>query len=214
MRRLKRHELEFDLTFDFAKNLLESGNTLSTEMLKSVNFEEGQFFVLLPEGADVNRINNFSTGGLLPRGPLKEIKILNKIYQGEMINSLSVELANFIINHLKANDHRVCVFENVQSHPNDPHNQLEDKELLRYYNNEVYYFVDKKNLIFDKILSCIKNSNVFWHFLCVISQIDLKDTLLTTTESFSSISKHAIYIIFGAYDGEGYIFWKKNEIIR
>ena len=85
MKKLNRHELNFETTFDYIKNKLTGVNELSSQFLKSLNINHGKFYILFPEDADIKRIHEFD-GGHITSFIDKEIchhvfnKIKNKPY--------------------------------------------------------------------------------------------------------------------------------------
>jgi hypothetical protein len=85
-------------------------------------------------------------------------------------------------------------------------------QLLLSFKDELYYKIlsDKANP--EIIKKCLVNSNAFWHSLCVLTDanlVDLSDTL--TLENIREISFKVYLIIIGAYDGEGYVFWERQN---
>lgn len=63
MKELFRHDLEYFQSLEYFKDKLEDVNVLSKEILKLINFEEGSFFTLLPNDADISGIYKFKEGG-------------------------------------------------------------------------------------------------------------------------------------------------------
>ena len=81
-----------------------------------------------------------------------------------------------------------------------------------FYNDEVYYVLEKSNVSTDLILNCLKASTSFWHSLGVFTTADL--TGRTSNEldlrKIEEICLNTELMMVGAYDGEGYIFWEKD----
>jgi len=215
MKLLKKVDLDFVPTWDYARDQLEGGNSLSSQLLKLVEFEKGYFYLMLPDEADRSHLYNFTWPGLMPKGSIKEINVLGKTRKAEIINSLTPEIACFLTEEIKVDKECVCIFEDVMRSPNE--SNLENfrfNNILRAYDNETFYMIDSSNSSFDNVLSCMNNANVFWHFLCLVSnksncseQIFKKFTLDTLT----FYCKNVKFIIFAAYDGEGYIFWERKS---
>jgi hypothetical protein len=76
------------------------------------------------------------------------------------------------------------------------------------FDSEVYYFLNQNNST-QEIYETIRKSSQVWHFLAVITR--LRDALppILTDEIMNQICENVKLVIAGAYDGEGYIFWKQ-----
>lgn len=84
-----------------------------------------------------------------------------------------------------------------------------------HYDDEVYYVI--KSEIANSLLidMCLYASQATWHSLCVVTESDIEcQTEKTLTiEVINDICNKICLVIAGAYDGEGYVFWKKMDSI-
>lgn len=213
MKNLDQHSLDSDRTFEYVKSVLEEVNELSIELLENLDFKLGHFFTYLPSDARIERIYEFSCGGILPEGINKEITVLGKKYQAEIINNLQNELKCFIINKLREEKYLSCILDDVLRDKNDKSLQVfQDNDSLKILKNEVYYLFNEKSADESLIDKSIQHSNAIWHSLCILYYDDSSKTKSNnlTSEIIKKIVTNAIIVIIGAYDGEGYIFWEKG----
>jgi hypothetical protein len=215
VRKVKQYYLDFDKSLSYFKNCLEDANTLSTEILKKINFSEGSFFTILPEEAILSRIYEFPYGGIIPPKPygkkLYKIPGTNQKFHPQQVVTLINEFVNYIVNVIDTNKKLSCVFEDVIKSPDDLHLELFNINGLRF-ENEIYYLIDAENNSDELILKTINEADAMWHFLCVLTQtkFDRKKKQWLTLDEIEEICKCIKTIIIGAYDGEGYVFWEKK----
>jgi hypothetical protein len=215
MKNLKRHNLNYDLTLKFIRHNLQGANTLSLELLNTVDFKKGDFFVLLPEDGNMNKMYEFEYGGLLREEPTEEyVTVSGKHATYSLIPTLQDELATFISENLKKHDHLSCIFEDVLKSSKSPNLQFfREKNSLLAYENEIYYLVNHENVTAQLISKCIEDSNATWHFLCVLTDVvlkNLKDEKFTL-DKIKEVCLNTRTIVVGAYDSEAYVFWEKKD---
>src|ERR1700722_11302209 len=70
MKKLIRHELEFEQTLKYVQETIGNANELSIELLRVINFKNGVFFTLLPDDANIERIYEFVRGIVLVQNPV------------------------------------------------------------------------------------------------------------------------------------------------
>ncbi len=211
IRDLRKYTLDFKITYDYISSILKDGNTLSSTLLKKIDFNRGSFFTLLPKEAKISRIYQFSYGGIIPPKDVgykpQYVKNLQKKFTPLYVQTLREELVHFINSFLSKNKNFVCIFEDVIK-------TSSDKDLLDeykiFYENEVYYLIDyfhKTNELISKILH---ECEEVWHFVSIVTEaksiVDKKLTVNIIKQMIQNIK----LIIIGAYDGEGYLFWEKQ----
>lgn len=81
-----------------------------------------------------------------------------------------------------------------------------------FHNDEVYSLLNKNNISQEVILQCLRFSTSFWHSLCVFTTADLNDVSKELSKkNIREICLMTEIVMVGAYDGEGYVFWEKND---
>lgn len=123
------------------------------------------------------------------------------------------EIKQEIFKELKSNNKLSCIFDDVSATFKPDYKE----SLFLYcglaYEKEIYYLI-KQEIATLKILNeCFYVSNAIWHSLCIFTEFDFsnkKDKQLKI-EEIDSICKKTVLIVLGAYDAEGYIFWKTEN---
>lgn len=212
IRKLKKYDLDFKVTYDYFSSILKDGNTLSFTLLKIIDFNRGNFFTLLPEEANLPRIYQFSYGGIISPKDVGYkpvyVKNLQKKFTPLYVHTLKEELVDFINDFLNKNQNFICLFEDVLKKSSD--RDLLD-EYKMFYEREVYYLVDyfhKTNEIISKILF---ESEEVWHFVSIITEVKNVIEKELTINTIEQMIQNIKLIIIGAYDGEGYVFWERNK---
>jgi len=214
MNQLIRHNLEFDQTWQYVKKSLDEANTLSSILIKLINFKEGQFFTLLPVDANLERLYSFETGIVLTQNPIKEYVVNGQKATYSVIPTIRDELADLIVNEINQKDHLCCIIDDVIREVSDKkHIALYDTNGL-IYQNEIYYLFTKYNLDRNLIIEGLNYSNAFWHSLGVLTETPLANIakFSLTSDKLQEIVNKIKLIMVGTYDGEGYIFWEPNNV--
>lgn len=210
MNKMKEYKLENNKTLTFFIDKVKEGKKIANEILKFQDLQNGSFFTFLPTNISYEKLYDFRNGGLLKENPIEEIVVLDQKYKAREKPKLNNELSLFIFNELLKNNKLSSIFEDYLSLLTDPHLNLFNRIGLSY-ENEIYYLIDKRNLDRKLILDCIKEIDLAWHSVVILSEINLEETSTKkiTEKQISEICKQISCIIIGAYDGEGYVFWKR-----
>ena len=193
MKEMQRYELEFDRSYRYFIFSLYDINRISSVLLDAIDFKKGRFFVLLPDDADLEYVYPFRWGGVC--------------------SSNREGCAEFILEYVERNKRELsCIFDSF----NDDWSEInKDSWRMTYgyhYKNEVYYIPSSAQLTEELILECMRISNVTWHSMCVLSEVNFEDSIEKniSEEKISEISQKTKMIIVGAYDAEGYVFWERT----
>jgi hypothetical protein len=211
MKKLNKHNLNFDKTISYFVENLKSATTLSNELLKSTNFEKGSFFTLLPCKSNFANLYEFETGGILHQ--THEVHLNSAIGMSYTITpTIRKELSQEIFKEMNKK-HLDCMFDDVNSSPKDCKNNLFAENGL-FYEDLVYYLVKNKHGLADLITECLRKSNAVWHSLCILTNSDLQKTgnVEITLDDIRKACQNSQIIILGAYDSEGYVFWEKEKL--
>jgi hypothetical protein len=207
-----RYDLDFLPTWDYVFNSIKNVNILSIALLKFLNFKTGQFFTLLPEDSNFEMLYQFKTGLILPQFPMEKQVVNGETIAFSRIPNVEKELSELLFKEIKFHPKFNLIFDIV--------NGTASSEVAEYYyelhplffNEEVYFLLNNKNISLENIATCLDESLSFWHSLCVITSADLNDLERNLTEEkIQEVCLNVELVIVGAYDGEGYIFWEKNS---
>ena len=204
-----RHDLSHEPSLLFFKESLEETNLLSIEALRTVNTQKGSFFTLLPKEANLVNLYQFSEA-ILPEttnqtGPVGN---LHGVYTYSEILSLKKEVGEYLIDLVKK--HRFfCIVDDFNSRYNEAQRADLFKKFGKHHENEIYYMLTPENFSQIILLKCLDKSTTFWHSLCILTKARLDSSDVLNKEDSQEICDKAAYVIVGAYDGEGYIFWER-----
>ncbi len=155
---LEKYTLHYDIAFKYLKTILENGNTLSVEILKLNDFRLGNFFVLLPSIAAASKLYDFDSGGILPQIHRNDDDQVESNSTWSEIPTIQLEICDFFFNFLKEKEIFTLIFEESLDFPKSPHIiPLQKKGIVRIFNNEVYYLLNKND--FNMISECLEKSN-------------------------------------------------------
>ena len=190
MIKLTQHELDLKPTLEYFKYNLTDTNTLSSELIKLINFESGRFFALLPDDVDQKNIHNFQNGGIA--------------------SGIRNQIAAFILSKLQLNRELSCIFDDVAAIFKPDYKDPLFFSCGLVHEKEIYYLVTPHTASFELLTQCFLTSNAIWHSLCILAEIDINkiDNKILSIEQIKSMCLNTLLIVLGAYDAEGYIFWE------
>lgn len=156
-----------------------------------MEFKKGFFYTFLPQNLTENVLYGFKWGGV--GGAITE----------KIVDVLFYELQN--------KPKLMGIFDDVDGTYTPLYDEKTFVETGVHFDDQIYYLVNKKNASKELLRECLQTSNAFWHSLCVLSntQFDKPDDRSITETQLKSFAKQATMILFGAYDGEGYICWER-----
>lgn len=197
-------------SIDYIKNILKHGNTLSSNLLQSSDFDNGEVKTFLPHDVSNEDARYFKFGG-----KIKPPTIFEKM--SLPIPSTTNYLIDTIQSFLREKEGRLCIFEDATRIPSDPWISLNDTRLF-IYKNEVYYILfagDADNK--EKIDDTIWDSDSHWHFVCVMTSVPqesgfFRDAKSININDLSILAERAEKIAIGAYDGEAYLIWTEKLV--
>jgi hypothetical protein len=214
IREIKRHSLDFEKTISYFINHIKSGNTLSKKAIERVDLHQGSFFTLLPSTAELARLYEFAYGGIIPPIPYGDeiYEINNKLFHPMQVMTMGGELSKFILNYLQQNPLHYAVVDNVIIDARVASEKNDSIEMIPY-NQEAYFFLNNESN-YNQVYEIIRMSSQPWHFLTILTMLENLDSYLLENKTFSDICDNAKFIIVGAYDEEGYVFWEKNNALH
>lgn len=191
MMTLNKYNLDFEKSRRYFDSVLLNANEISTNLIKLVDFQSGEFFTLLPINTDLKNIHEFSMGGIACG-----VKPLIRLIISEQL-SLDYSLS--------------CLFDNVtEAYSNDNECHL-FKKCGIFYKKDIYYSVNYKSVSTELIDECFYASNAIWHSLCFLTKFKFINKKELNENDIQNICLQTQMIMIGAYDDEGYVFWKKNN---
>lgn len=184
---------------------------LGKTILDRVNFENGMFFTILPKNANIDRLYLFPYGGILP--PISTVQLQHTesskhFLTPNKIKNMDNELCKWIENFIARNPKNIAFVEDTSAAPTDPYLQKNEVDFFSY-EQEVYYILSQT--VDTKLINkTILLAGAVWHFLTIFTQKPENLSPNLTKENFEEMCDNLTFIVAGAYDGEGYIFWEKK----
>lgn len=211
LRKTKKYNLDSKKTLPYFIDHVGCGKTLSDKILQKIDFEKGSFFTILPCNIESKQMFDFGHGGIIPSISYEkngyQIKGFAEEFHPKKIVTMDQECSKLIASFLEKSDKNWAVVENYMLEPESPYARIESVRMVPF-NSEVYYFLNGENSN-KEIYETIRKSGQVWHFLAVLTHLEDSIPVTLTGEVIDKICEGAEFVIAGAYDGEGYIFWKK-----
>ena len=197
--------LDFDKTYPYIIDHLKNGHSLAQQISTNIDFRKGKFFTLLPNNAVLNRIYLYHQGGILPSlGRLETARYANFW----PIPNTDQQLIEFIYAYFLEHNSHELIIDHVIARTSDLHLDIKGTDLITY-NKEVYYVMTSSTAYPELIQELIETTGQAWYFLAVLTNHTLRKEI--DNKAWKTICAHITYVIIGAYDGEGYIFWQREE---
>lgn len=198
------HYKKFNLgnaAVSFIENRLKVRTALSDLLCDKIDFNDGEIFTFFPDYIDENKLTNYSEGSILPVDSTK-IRYENNLKIVPISNTTD-GLVDYIYRYLSTNNN-IAVIENffAAHRPSKIGNKI-------IKNKDAYYYISNKD---DKetILKIIKKNRSFAPGeLGIFTELPLEKQEASGKFLEDSI-KNIKGLFLEAYDGEGYIIWKKN----
>lgn len=210
MEKLTICELDYKLALKYFKTSLKDANALSEEIINNTNLSKGNFFVFSTLDANIENIYKFESGGFLLQNSIIEYGEGSKKSKHQLIPNIRIEVSRQIRKMIEGKDTLYGIIDDVTLSSVDYLNVELFQKFGVSYNNEAY-FAFNRDITDETIQDMLRKSNAFWHSLCVLTLAETSTSNhVLTRKQIEQIARDAQMILVGAYDGEGYIFWKKT----
>ena len=194
MIKIVKKNLIFKKTLPYFKETINSGNALSDGVLELVCFDRGEFYGYYPEDAPEDKIYDFQ-------------------YSYTPSASVSDFVYSSIYKLVKNNSANICIFDDFNCNRETVSEYDFFEAYGRYINQEIYYILDNSSSTIPNIEQAYNDSDTLWHSLGIISETNVSNgtNKELSAEEVKNICLNAKHIFVTAYDGEGCVFWKRNE---
>ena len=192
MKELQYYSLDSSKAIAYLQDNLEETNALSSAICKYVNFEEGMFYTILRENITDKQLYGFRWGGV----------------GGGVRN----RVCGILFTELHDDPELTCIFDDEDGTYEPSYDESSFLKVGAHYKDEIYYIFGEKEASKDFLNECLDASDAFWHSLCVLSKktyVRNEDLSISETDIID-FAKTANLILVGAYDSEGYVFWKRK----
>ena len=208
---------------DYVRDRLVKEKTLAKLLLDRGDLDKGKITAFLPTDADLSKVSDFSRGGVLPAPPPETYHHYTTPDGTKTVMApvpgTSNQLAAMVQEFLNRSDKRIGLFESAVAKPTDGFLSTPKAKDLRVmtFQEDVYYLLkanDDREMI-HKTLQYAKSYLV----LGVLVHLTDKDKFLfldedslrkeLTLDQLKVLANQTEKIIIGAYDGEGYLIWRR-----
>jgi hypothetical protein len=170
---------------------LSGVNTFCSLLLEQVGADPGEIFTFAPRGTSLERLYQFDQGGLLA-------------------SNLALEQAGLIRGSVEESPGAVCIIDDFNPTWGDPGS--DDEADAFGFDAEVYHLLTAEDdvLTFAQVLL---TSHVHWHGVAAVCEVAplLDDTRTADAEGFAESAASVIVLTCVAYDGEGFVVWRRTR---
>ena len=200
----------------FIEKCLSAGNILAQTLSKKFDFKKGQVTTALPLDIDPAEAKDFEDG-ILPEPPKSEWRRVAEPDGSQWIMipkpNMDFWLASTIRMYLSKENKRLCIFENALANSSDPWISSKKSKIF-IFKHEVYHFLLRSDVAGKKIEQTIRDATSHL-FIGVLTSVPRetafpKNRQEVNFEELKVFVERTEKIIVGAYDGEGYLFWKSG----
>jgi hypothetical protein len=198
------------------KNRIIYGHTLSHLLLELLDLREGVITTFLPSDIRQEQLYDFEAGGVLPIPHESTWRYITESSGKKSILTPIPRDDSFVLSLIRefllSNQDHVCIIEEPLAKPSDPCMSRRTTPYMTF-GNEVYHFLSGK--VRDaEITEVVKWSYTIVSFLAILTTptqtIKLIDKREITAEELKSLATGTDKIIISAYDGEGYLVWRRE----
>jgi len=199
---------------NYLRQKLGSGKTLAGLLLESVDFATGAVAVLNAVALSGSLITEFNWGHVPPAPESAQyIKIQGRPFLAYPTANSYEHLTEVIYSSMESPE-SICLMENMLASPNDPWLKRAKSRLARY-GPEVYHILTRSDRGEEKIEDTLREAESLPVFVGAIGRqppdpilVDPVDSNISTGQ-LRTFAKTAHCIFVGAYDGEGYVVWRR-----
>lgn len=212
MKKLNKISLEYVKAQEYIFENLKDLNKLSDAVLSYIDFSKGDFFTFLPDNADFERLYEFSYGNMIPQVPnVEKIYYISGVYPARGVDVINIDenIAKFIFEFLMENQGNAAIFDDFPARATDSSPGIDGATTL-FIDNEVCHLLSKTMTLKNTIYT-LEHTREAWHSLMLLSNSFTLHRTKLNEDDLEQMCVKTQYLIVNAYDGEGYLFWKKNE---
>jgi hypothetical protein len=197
--------------FDYVLDHLRGVNTLCDALARVVEQHAGRVFTVAPIDTDLARAHAFKAGGLLAENHDLSKAIALGPGQGSLmpVASLHDVRAAMIVASLEARPGAVCICDDFN--PRWPDGASADCATAFGVDAETYHLL-AADLGVDAIASTLGWSDTIWHGVAAVCRQDLSmpPDRTVTAQLMRQCASSVIELSCTAYDGEGFVVWKRR----
>ncbi|MEZ5920802.1 MAG: hypothetical protein R3C60_05565 [Parvularculaceae bacterium] len=195
----------------YIREHLSGVNTFCTALLQTFIHEPGEIFTLAPVEISPARLIDFECGGLLSYGSVNSYSVM--LPDGSRMSpipSLKIEQAFILRRETLRSLSGACILDDTNPEWGEKYFRPEPTAFgLR---KEVYQLLTAEHSD-ENFLDAIRRTNTLWHNTAAVCATPpkLNKSRETTEEIIKECAATAALITCTAYDGEGFVAWRRTK---
>lgn len=194
-----KYPLERNNVLDYVCDQFDWGHALAAYVKDNYHFEDGEFYTLLPKDINIQQLLKFQNGGIISSPTRKN--------DYELIPNVDKEIIDYLLGILITNNELQVLIEDVVRGEMQKNVEMIGAKVLSN-NDHLYYFMDQP-INLDDFYNTFRMANKPWYSFGLITSGIVKTNTDLSYDDIKTASINTKYMYFGAYDGEGFIFWEK-----
>jgi hypothetical protein len=198
-----------DAGIDYVREHLSGVNVFCTALLAAVEAAPGKVITLAPRGVTRERLNAFGEGGLLRAAP----RMLELDDNGDLapIDSLKFEQGAYLHSIMRTAPEAVCIVDDFN--PSWSEVRIEEPRYAQAFGvSDAVYHLFNSNDAPELLVDALTVSDTIWHGVAAICEYGPEfeeDDRELSEEALIAAAVSALTITCSAYDGEGFVAWRR-----
>jgi hypothetical protein len=203
---------------DFLRdNRITYGHTLSQLLLEVLDLHQGKITTFLPIDVRPEQLYDFEAGGVLPFPEKSTWRYITEQSGKKTILTPIPRDDSFVLTLIReflcSDKNNVCIIEEPLAKPTDS-SMSRRKTPYIIYGNEVYHFLSSR-VGEAEIAEAIKWPHTTVSFLAILTTLVQNIALINkqkiSADELRVLARGTETLMIGAYDGEGYLIWRKKS---
>jgi hypothetical protein len=203
----------YSAAVEYIERILANGHTLAKFLHRIIKTQTGTIFILAPDVLGTLQVFQFNSGHF----PQEIVPVTTEGVPGSIsvVADSGDDFVRIIYEQLEIPS-SVCIMENLMAAAGDPWLQRA-KSCTVTHESEVFHIVFNEDRLPDKIADAISDARRGPDFIGAIGELkieiikSIRNHEIVTTSELQKIAQTAWLIFVGAYDGEGFVIWKKDK---
>jgi hypothetical protein len=187
-----------------------SGVNIFCEALLPLIDKGGEVFTWAPTDTSTDRLYQFEAGGLLPSN-LDFSRAIDLGEDGKLmpVDTMGDEQAVMVQAELRGDSRRICIIDDVNPRWPEP---VATREPFAFGVAEEVYHRLTSGATMKEILDTMYSARTLWHAMVAVCDepLVIDDARTAKAEALRQTARSARAISCLAYDGEGYVAWRRT----
>ncbi len=178
----------------YIKERLSYGGKLAKMLLNTLNLDNGNISIYLPENLQTERYLQFEYGGIFHNKEAEE------------------KLANLVFQFIKDHEENYVIFQEALASMDTLWSLDNTKNEYITHANEVYYLLNQDSSL-QYIMRMLGAARYPGIGILTSHKIRLTNRQSITTSDIEELARNTRYILVDAYDQESYLIWTRKSIV-